>query len=224
MRADRISLPVNARKWIDRSLPEDFEFKNRITNTQEGEILVRDKWYSFSATTEYQAQTVFYNWTARINIMFGVWVKAVDSHNDNTGWGGAKMWGVFPLGGSSGMKVFQMQLVRHLAELAWAPQLVLLSPDLVIDDTENGFKISVQLGGQNATINFVLNENHEIIKAFGKRYYETPEDFNIAAWHYIFSDHSVLGGVYVPTRAIGVYEKPEGEWKYWSNKLISIEQ
>ena len=171
MMTSRSSLPSNVRRWLDRSLPEDAPLPNRIQHTQEGEMDIRGRWMPFTATTVYRAQPHTFTWKARFSMLPGVWLVAEDGHDDDSGWGGAKLWGILAMGGRKGSKVRAMQLVRSLAELPWKPQLALALPGLEWNDTsDTAFEARMAGGDQAIAVCFELDGQGDIVDSFSMQY------------------------------------------------------
>ena len=177
----------------------------------------------FTAQTVTQANPFLFVWQAQFKVMPGVWIKAEDGHNSKKGWGGAKLWSLIPMGGRDSLEVFKMQLVRSLAELPWNPQFALFIPNLQWQDIDDAtFKVQLILTDIEVSISFELNEEDDVVRAFGRRYYDVPDGFVEADWHYEFSDHQDFAGVRIPASAVATYNKPEGPWEYWRGKITSI--
>jgi hypothetical protein len=216
MSVDRSTLPPNVRRWLDRCVPVHAPVPERVINAQEGEIDVRGKWMGFTAKTVYDRQPFAFRWTANIRIMPGVRAVAEDGHDGKTGWGGAKLWGVVPMGGRKGPEVFSMQFVRSLAELPWAPQFVLGLPDLTWSDTsDTTFEVRSGAEGQQFAVTFELDDEGEVTRASSIRPYDIPGGFVEAPWRCEFSNYLSYEGVRVPGSAVATYEKSDGDWTYW---------
>jgi hypothetical protein len=223
MTLDRTVLPPNVRRWLDRSCPADAPLPNRILNTQEGEMDVRGKWMPFTADTLYQAQPVAFVWKARFPLMPGVWLVAEDGHDEERGWGGAKLWGMIPMGGRDGPEVTAMQLVRSLAELPWKPQFALILPELEWSDTgDTTFQVRTIVSEQEISVSFELNRDGEIVRASSNRHYDVPDGFIEAPWRYDFSDHREYDGIRMPASPVATYEKSDGPWEYWRGRVTSM--
>jgi hypothetical protein len=223
MPIDRTTLPPNVRRWLDKAIPVELPAPNRILNTQKGEMDIRGKWMSFTAETLYQPQPFTFIWKARFTLFPGVWLTAEDGHDSEKGWGGARLWGIVPMGGRSTPEVFAMQVVRSLAELSWNPQFALTVLNLEWNDTsDTTFQVQAVFGGQQVSVGFELNGDDEIIRACGKRHYDVPDGFVEAKWQYEFSDHRDFGAVRIPSSAVASYDKPEGVWEYWRGRITSF--
>ena len=223
MSIDRSTLPPNARRWMDRCVPDQAPIPNQIVNAQEGEIDVRGKWMGFKARTVYDREPFAFRWRANIRIMPGVWAVAEDGHDGTTGWGGSKMWGIVPMGGRKGPEVFRMQFVRSLAELVWMPQFVLALEDLTWTDTgDTTFDVRAAVAGQELAVSFELDGDGQITRATSTRPYDIPGGFEEATWRCEFSDYRDIEGVRVPGSAVATYEKPDGDWTYWRGEITSM--
>jgi hypothetical protein len=74
------SLPPAAQRWLEHVLPADIESPSRIRISQTGEMDIRDKWTSFTAERNYQADPLSFNWKARLAMLQGIWIVAEDGH------------------------------------------------------------------------------------------------------------------------------------------------
>jgi hypothetical protein len=216
-------LPPNVRRWLDRAVPAGAPVPNRILNAQEGEMDIRGRWMPFTADTCYQAQPLSFVWKARFGMLPGVWLVAADGHDDERGWGGAKLWGIVPMGVRRGQEVFAMQLVRSLAELPWKPQFALAMPTIEWSDTsDSAFDVRTAIGGQEISVCFELDQDGDIVRATSRRYYDVPDGFVEAPWRYDFSDHQDYDGIRMPASATATYEKSDGPWTYWRGTITSV--
>lgn len=223
MTIDHSTLPKNVRRWLDKVSPVEISIPKKLVNTQEGEMDIRGKWIPFTAQTVYQSQPFSFAWRAKFKVMPGVWLVAKDGHNSASGWGGAKLWGIIPMGGRTDPEVLTMQVVRSLAELPWNFQLLLALPNLTWNDSDDTtFEVRSIFEGQEVSVSFELNGENEIIRAFGKRHYDVPDDFVEAGWQYEFSDYGEYEGVHIPTSAVARYDKPDGVWEYWRGRITSV--
>jgi hypothetical protein len=223
MTIDRSSLPPNVRRWLDRSLPADAPIPDRILNEQEGEMDIRGKWMPFTAETRYQAQPPAFVWKARFSMLPGVWLIAEDGHDEERGWGGAKLWGIVPMGGRKGPEVSAMQWVRSLAKVPWKPQFALAVPTLEWSDTgDTAFDVRTAVGDLAISVRFELDTDGDIVRASSKRYYDVPDGFVEAPWRYGFSDHRDFGGIRMPASAVATYVKSDGAWEYWRGRITSV--
>jgi hypothetical protein len=184
---------------------------------------IRGKWMAFTAETRYQAHPPAFVWKARFSMLPGVWLVAEDGHDAAKGWGGAKLWGLIPMGGRKGPEVSAMQLVRSLAELPWKPQFALAVSTLEWHDAgDAAFDVHTRVGDLEASVRFELDGEGDIVRASGKRHYDVPDGFVEAPWGYDLSDHRGYGGVRMPASAVATYNKPDGPWEYWRGRITSV--
>ena len=216
----RSSLPLNVRRWLDRALASETRIPRRIIQAQEGEIQVRDRWMPFTAETVYESDPFTFKWRARLKMLPGMWTVAEAGHDGETGWGGAKLWRIIPMGGRTGPEVFRMQVLRSLSELPWMPQFALAIPGLEWSMTgDASFEVRAVLQKQPFSIAFKLNADNEIVQASSMRHYDVPDGFVEAPWRVEFSDYQDFGSVRIPTSAVATYEKSDGPWTYWKAKV-----
>lgn len=213
---------ANVKKWLEHTLVSHSNIQGNLTITQEGHIYTRDKWLPFRSTTTYSDTLSYYQWDANIKVAFGVWVDAEDGHNKDEGWGGARMWKIIPLGSMRGEKVHSMQVSRSLAEIAWKPELVRTSENISwVDTGPNTFSATKHLEKESVTVNFELNDDYQITRAWGLRYLIDEDELRKAQWDYMFSNHSLLNGVKIPLKAVATYHKDDGPWEYLRVDIIS---
>ncbi|MBU2985634.1 hypothetical protein KO528_09760 [Saccharophagus degradans] len=216
------TLPSNVQRWLAESLPSEPITNKPAMLEQKGEIYVRDKWLPFNASSRYSKNLENFQWDASIKVAFGVWVNAEDGHNQSEGWGGAKMWGVIPLGGLRGKQVHQMQVSRSLAELAWNPQIVQTTSGITWANTgPSSFSATKKIGEDSVTVNFELNQANEVIRAAGNRFIEVDDTFKEMQWDYKFANHTAINGIKIPLNAVATYYKPEGPWEYFRVTITS---
>lgn len=220
---NRHGLPPNVRRWLDRSVPLETPVPDRVTNTQVGEIEVRGRWMPFTAATLYDREPFAFRWEAKVSALPGVAVMAEDAHNGERGWGGSKLWGLIPMGSRKGPEVLGIQLVRHLAEFPWMPQLGLGLPQLVWTDTgESTFQVSTSIGSRTEAVTFTLDGDDQVIRATSNRPYDVPGGFEEAPWNCEFTGHRAFGNIHMPEAAVATYAKSDGDWTYWRCRVVSV--
>jgi hypothetical protein len=154
----------------------------------------------------------------------GVWIVAEDGHNEGQGWGGAKLWGLLPMGKRTDPEVLTTQIVRNLGELAWIPTLALADSTLEWNDAgENVFEVRSTAGDQKITVRFDIDEQGDVIRAFSpSRPYDVPDGYAEAPWRYEFGDHRDFGGVRIPASAVATYDKNDGAWEYFRGTVVNV--
>lgn len=184
------------------------------------------RWLSFDATGLYGVAPLSFDWRARMKVMLGMWVVARDGHAEGVGWGGAKLWGIRGVGQRSGPDVLVMQVIRNIAELAWAPELAEWEPALSwVDAGAAAFEIETQAAGRGVSVRFDIDARGEVSSArSGARPYAVPDGFETSPWRCDFSDHRDFGGVRLPARAVATYEFDDEPWEYLRAEVTSVER
>jgi len=218
------TLPAAAERWLKHVLPEDVIVPSQIVIRQEGMMEIRGKWTPFRAEGIYKGAPLSFNWKARLRMLPGVWIIAEDGHSTGDGWGGARMWGLLPMGRRTGPEVLTVQLIRNIGELAWFPELALSSPELTWSEaSEDAFEIRSHAGEREVIVRFNVNDQGDILRAFSpSRPYDIPDGYAESPWHCEFSDHRKFGEIRIPATAVATYEKEDGTWEYFRGQLTSI--
>jgi hypothetical protein len=221
---EEVAIPRAAQRWLDRALPRETAIPSRVAVGQQGEMEANGRWLPFKATATYRAAPLAYEWRARLSIMPGIWVIATDGHADGNGWGGAKLWGLRSMGQRNGPEVLVTQLIRHLAELAWLPDLALADPALDQADTsEDTFEISADAAGRRVTVSFDVTADGDIVRASSpSRPYDVPDGYEEAPWHCEFGDHRDFDGLRRPSTVVATYEPAEGPWEYFHGRITEV--
>ena len=221
----RASLPPAAQRWLDRALPQGLDLPSRIRIDQEGSLEIRGRWTPFKASGVYNASPLSFNWQARLQMMPGVWIVAEDGHEGGQGWGGARLWGIVPMGKWADADVLRAQLVRSLGELPWLPSFALSDSTLTWADIgDTLFEVRCSAGGQEALVRFEIDAAGDVIRAYSpSRPYDLPDGYAEAPWYYEFSDHREFGGVRIPVAAVATFEKDDGPWEYFRGTITSME-
>jgi hypothetical protein len=220
----RAALPSAAQRWLDTALPADLELASRVRIEQQGTMDVRGSWKPFTATGIYEVAPLSFTWRAAVRMWPAVWILAEDGHKGCEGWGGARLWGIVPLGWATGAEVLAAQWVRNLAELAWLPSFVLLDRSLRwAASAEGGFEVRGTAGEREVVVRFELNEQGDIERAYSPaRPYDVPGGFAEAPWHVQFSDHREFGGVRIPAAAVATFEKDDGAWEHLRCRITQV--
>ncbi len=218
------SLPSAAQRWLDRALPQDYEIPSSILIEQEGTMDIRGRWTPFRATGEYKASPLSFDWKARLQVLPGVWILAEDGQKDGQGWGGARLWGMIPMGKRTDPEVLAGQMVRNLGELPWLPAFALADPSLNWNDLdESTFEVRWSIGDQEVMVRFEINGKGDVIRAYSPaRVYDIPGGYAEAPWQYEFGDHQEFSGVWIPGTAVASFEKSDGRWEYFRGRITAV--
>ena len=220
----RTSLPIAAQRWLDKALPSDHNLPACVRLDQEGSMEIRGTWTPFTASGVYRAPPLSFNWRARFRLLPGVWIVAEDGHLDGQGWGGARLWGVIPMGKRTDPEVLTSQLVRSLGELPWVPALALADPSLTWADAgETAFEIRSSAGDREVVVRYEVDDRGDVVRAYSPaRPYDVPGGYEEAPWHYAFSDHREFAGTRIPATGVATFEKGDGPWEYLRAGITAV--
>jgi hypothetical protein len=218
------SLPQAAQRWLDRALPPNYTFPSTILIEQEGSMDLRNGWTPFTSSGVYKGSPLSFNWRARFPMLRGVWFLAEDGHEDGRGWGGARLWGIIPMGKRTDLEVFSSQMVRNLGELPWLPGFALTDSTLIWNETsETTFDVIKKTEETELLVQFDINQEGDVIRAYSPaRVYDVPRGYAEAPWHYAFSEYQKFNGVWMPGSAVATFKKSDGPWEYLRVKITSI--
>jgi hypothetical protein len=218
-------LPAAARRWLDRAAPRGQADLAHVAMSQTGTLESGDRWLEFRSEATYRPNPLAFEWRARLKVMLGMWVIAVDGHADGDGWGGAKLWGLKSIGAKSGPEVHATQLIRNIAELAWLPDIALADPSLRWSGGSDSFEIRADAADREVLVRFDVDEAGDVIRAQSPaRPYDVPEGFEDAPWRYDLSEHREIDGVRVPSRVVATYLLPEEPWEYLRAQVTGMQR
>jgi hypothetical protein len=191
---------------------------------QEGTMEIRGRWAPFTASGVYRAAPLSFNWRARFSMMPGVWIVAEDGHRDGQGWGGAKLWGIVPMGRRTGPEVLATQLVRNLAELVWLPPFVLADGGLAWTGAgDHAFEVRGRAVGREGMVRFDIDEKGDVVRAWSPaRVYDVPGGYDEAPWYYEFGEHRQMAGMRLPTTAVATFEKEDRLAEYFRGRVTDV--
>jgi hypothetical protein len=220
----REALPVAARKWLDQALPATLPVPSTIRVKQEGSMAVRGKWIPFKAEGIYRAPPLSFIWRAKLRLNAAVWIIAEDGHDGTTGWGGAKLWGLLPMGSRRDPDVFRSQLVRNLGELPLLPPFLLSDPGLSLSGTGgDSFEVRAGTGDRQAVVRFELDDSGSITQARSPaRLYDVPGGYEASPWRIQYGEHRRFDQVQIPTTAVATFEKKDGPDEYLRTRITSL--
>lgn len=172
----------------------------------------------------FEGDPLGFHWRARIRIARFVWVDAEDRLDAEGGYGGAQLLGIIPIGATRGQDVTRSQLVRNLAELAFAPSVGAHARELIWSaDGSDAFNLAAPGIDPGATVRFSVDELGDVRQA---RSPDRPRergrgDFFHEPYRLDFEGHAQLpSGVRIPLNASGTFETAAGDWPYWRFEVI----
>ena len=224
-------LPPAARRWLDAALgpgdpssapprPVVLQLRGGIRRTPLSD------WLAWEGRQTFDPSGIGFRWTARLRVMRVLWVDAEDRLDEDGGRGGARMFGFLPVGGASGADATRSQLVRNLAELAFAPALAARSDGLVwVADGEDAFTLAAPGVDPGALVRVTVDAEGDVTLA---RSTDRPREngrgsFLHEPYRLAFEGHERLDdGIRIPRRATGTFETTAGDWTYWRYEVLAV--
>jgi hypothetical protein len=218
--AEQSTSPVQA---IIQSFARRAVCENPVPNTvwlsQRGEMRAnpRAPWLRFTAEQLISIHEPGFAWLARMQGAPLVSARVLDCYVDGEGLLEARLFGSLPLARAAGAQAIKGELMRYLAELAWAPHAMLHNPQLSwreIDATTVEVSAESQAGPARVRLIF---ENGDInrIEADDRRIVPTR-------WQGRCCDYREMNGYCIPTRAVASWLLEDSPFEYWRSRVTAF--
>jgi len=163
-------------------------------------------------------------WRARMQAAPLVSAHILDYYLDGEGLLEARLFGSWRLARAVGPQVSKGELMRYLAELAWAPHAMLLNPRLTwreIDATTVEVSAESQAGLVRVRLVFedgdlARIEADDRPRAVGRRLVPTR-------WEGRCCDYREMEGCRIPTRAAVSWLLEDGPFEYWRGSVTALQ-
>jgi hypothetical protein len=198
---------------------------NTVWLRQCGEIRanLRDPWRPFTAEQVISIHEPGFVWLARMQEAPLASARILDCYVDGEGLLEARLFGSLRLARAAGPQAGKGELMRYLAELAWAPHAMLHNPQLSwreIDATT--VEVSAESPAGPARVR-LLFENGDITRIeaddrprmVGRRIVPTR-------WQGRCSDYREMNGCRIPTRAVASWLLEDGPFEYWRGTVTAF--
>jgi hypothetical protein len=198
---------------------------NTVCLRQRGEMRanLRDPWRPFTAEQVINIHEPGFVWLARMQTAPLASARILDCYVDGEGLLEARLFGSLRLARAAGPQAGKGELMRYLAELAWAPHAVLHNPQLSwrqIDATT--VEVSAESPAGPARLRLVF-ENGDITRveaddrprAAGRRIVPTR-------WQGRCGDYREMNGCRIPTRAVASWLLEDGLFEYWRGRVTAF--
>jgi hypothetical protein len=222
--------PPAARRWLEAAIhapavpagndpgPTRLHVRGSICRAPGG------RWMDWEGHQSFETDGLGFRWQARLRLARLVWVDAEDRLDVAGGYGGARLLGVIPVGSARGPEVTRSQLVRNLAELAFAPLVASRAPGLVWSaDGDDAFTLAAPGIDAEAIVRVTVDEAGDVRSA---RSPDRPRDHGRAGflhepYRLEFDRHQRLSsGERIPLRSSGTFETADGDWRYWRFEVL----
>jgi len=171
----------------------------RIRQTGRMKDIGAVKWRPFRATQTMATRTCSFDWRARFGPLGMIGV--CDAYTDGEGQLSVKALGFIPiLRAQSSVQLRRGELMRYLAELAWAPDAILLNTELRWrQDGPDILAVNAGSGETVAEIVFNLDSEGRIAGAFAPdRARSIKPPYLLTPWRGRFSDYRRHQGLWIP--------------------------
>jgi hypothetical protein len=219
-------VPMMARAFACRAISGASRPPRAVILTQRAEMRFspRGRWFPVTATQTISVARPGFLWLARARLA-GLSVRVIDCLVGAEGWIDVRLFGSAPVARAKGADADKGELMRYLAELAWAPHAFLYNHDLSWSPLEDDWvEVSAPLGDGTATVSLCFDASGDLVeiaaddrpRQVGRKTVPTP-------WRGYFSDYRNVGGLRIPTRAKVSWMLEEGHFTYWRGEIIAIQ-
>jgi hypothetical protein len=192
---------------------------------QSGEMRasLRAPWRPFTAEQAISINQPGFAWLARMQAAPLTSVRVLDCYVGGEGLLEARLFGSLPLARAAGPQAGKGELMRYLAELAWAPHAMLHNPQLSwreIDATT--VEVTAESPAGPARVRLIF-ENGDIScveaddrpRVAGRRIVPTR-------WQGRCCDYREMNGCRIPTRAVVSWLLEDGPFEYWRGRVTAF--
>jgi hypothetical protein len=177
-------------------------------------------WMSFSATQTISTRACAFDWRARTGPLQLVWVR--DALSGGEGRLDVTALGLIPISRAEpSAALMRGELMRYLAELAWAPDAILLNSELRWrEDGPDRLAVSAGSGETAAEVTLRLDGEGRIAEASAPdRPRSAKPPFLPTPWRGRFSDYRRHNDIWLPFAAEVGWEIDGKENIYWQGRI-----
>ena len=211
-------LPELVRRVVDRNVPVGRLNRSGVRFTQVGDMQLKPgRWLSFRAEQEMAFDRVDFAWRADFRAAPLVSLRVHDWYHAGAGGLVARLFGLVPVVRASGAAVARGEAIRYLAELAWAPQALVLNNALEWREVdESTVEVATLVGREHVAVMLHFDSAGDIVGAstearprmVGKQAIDTP-------WSGVFGEYREIDGVRIPTTAEVSWLLADGPFTYF---------
>ena len=220
---NRVRLPAAAYDLALRLGVKPENNRSSVKLTQTGRIrrnISTQSWMSFSARQTISTRGCAFDWRARAG-PFGL-VSVRDALKDGGGRFDVTALGVIPIARAEhSSALVRGELMRYHAELAWAPDAILLNTALRWhEDGPYGLAVSAGVGETAAEVTLSLDSDGRIAGAFAPdRPRSATAPILPTPWRGRFSDYRHHGNMWLPFAGEVAWEVNRRETVYWQGRI-----
>lgn len=197
--------------------------RSSVTLTQTGRMkrkLGAEAWMAFTATQTISMRACEFDWRARAG-PFGS-ISANDALNDGKARFDIVALGFIPIARAErSAALFRGELMRYLAEIAWAPDAILLNRALRWrEDAPDRLAVSAGTGERAAEVMLGLDTEGRIASAFAPdRPRSATSPVLPTPWRGRFSDYRLHGSTWLPFAGEVAWEIDARQETYWQGRI-----
>jgi hypothetical protein len=215
-------LPSPVRRSLARSGVIGRPVPQNVSLRQRGEILLRERWTSFTAGESYTLHPPSFNWKATVKLAGLPIARAEDSLTDGRGRMNVRALRLFTVVDEVGPQMDQGSVMRWLNETMWFPHV--WATDLItwkpVDDlTAVG---SVRVGDLTAEAEFCFDAEGRLGDFRADRYRIDESGSALTRWATPLTEHARFDGIEVPSRGAAVWAPDEEDLEYIRIELTHI--
>ena len=218
------SVPAIIRAYARRATRET-PVPNTVWLRQRGEMRanLRGSWQPFTAEQVIGIHEPGFAWLARMQGTLLVSARVLDCYVDGEGLLEARLFGSLPLARGTGPQADKGELMRYLAELAWAPHAMLHNPQLSWREIgATTVEVAAESPAGPAQVRLIF-ENGDIARVEAEdRPRMTGRRIVPTRWQGRCFDYREIHGCRIPTRAVVSWLLEDGPFEYWRGQVTGF--
>jgi hypothetical protein len=177
----------------------------------------------FTATERFAVDRIAFAWRARFKAAGPLSITVDDGYAAGEGRLEARLLGV-PVQRQSGGAVTKGEVLRYLAELAWAPYAMESNRELEWRELDRrSVEVAACVGDEVLTVKLEF-EGVDVVRASSRmRSYRKGREWVQTPWAGEFSRYEILGGMRLPSEAEVYWDLPERRFVYWRGHVTAAE-
>jgi hypothetical protein len=217
-------VPAIIQSFTRRALCED-PLPNIVWLRQSGEMRANlyDPWRPFTAEQVISIHQPGFAWLARMQAAPFASARVLDCYVDGQGLLEARLFGSLLLARAAGPEAGKGELMRYLAELAWAPHAMLHNPQLSwreIDATT--VEVSAESPGGPARVRLIFENGDITYVEADDRPRMVGRRIDPTRWQGCCCDYREMNGCRIPTRAVVSWLLEDGPFEYWRGRITAF--
>jgi hypothetical protein len=201
---------------VGRPIPRHVQLRQR------GEILLRDRWFPFTAKQVYTLDPPSFEWVAGVKVAGLPIVRAKDSLASGHGRMHVRLLNLFTVVDATGTEMDQGALMRWLNETMWFPHV--WATDLItwqpVDDVSAVGRISV--GDTTVEAEFRFDSEGRFVDFRGDRYRIDADVAALVPWRTPITGYGSFAGIEVPISGSALWELEAGDLEYIRLQITDI--